>query len=72
MGLSARDFGDIMLIINIHLAYNILLLPEIIVSLTQSSGIQVPFGAGVFADTASALLGKYIIRCVRWHLTFIS
>ncbi|EJF64498.1 hypothetical protein DICSQDRAFT_79975 [Dichomitus squalens LYAD-421 SS1] len=39
------------------LAYNILLLPEIIVSLTRSSGITVPFPASVFAMTSAALLG---------------
>lgn len=38
-------------------AYNILLLPEIIVSLTKASGIEVPFGASVFANATAALLG---------------
>ncbi|KAI0714430.1 hypothetical protein C8T65DRAFT_738680 [Cerioporus squamosus] len=38
-------------------AYNILLLPEIIVSLTESSGINVPFQANVFASATASLLG---------------
>ncbi|PIL29847.1 hypothetical protein GSI_08054 [Ganoderma sinense ZZ0214-1] len=38
-------------------AYNILLLPEITVSLTKASGINVPFPASVFASATAALLG---------------
>ncbi|KAI1797431.1 hypothetical protein LXA43DRAFT_1089296 [Ganoderma leucocontextum] len=38
-------------------AYNILLLPEIIVGLARASGIDVPFPASVFAAATAALLG---------------
>ncbi|KAI0749876.1 hypothetical protein C8Q80DRAFT_1269678 [Daedaleopsis nitida] len=38
-------------------AYNILLLPHIIVNLTRSSGIKVPFEANVFANVTASLLG---------------
>ncbi|CDO76994.1 hypothetical protein BN946_scf184298.g21 [Trametes cinnabarina] len=38
-------------------AFNILLLPEIIVGLMESSGMNVPFEALVFASTAGSLLG---------------
>ncbi|KAL7279343.1 hypothetical protein ACG7TL_007184 [Trametes sanguinea] len=38
-------------------AFNILLLPEIVVGLMESSGLTVPFEALVFASTAGSLLG---------------
>ncbi|KAJ8496606.1 hypothetical protein ONZ51_g997 [Trametes cubensis] len=38
-------------------AFNILLLPEIVVGLMESSGLKVPFGALVFASTTGSLLG---------------
>ncbi|KAH9945193.1 uncharacterized protein BXZ73DRAFT_96183 [Epithele typhae] len=38
-------------------AYNILLLPEIIVMLTQASSINVPFEALVFSGTMASMLG---------------
>ncbi|KAH9847545.1 hypothetical protein C2E23DRAFT_496658 [Lenzites betulinus] len=38
-------------------AFNILLLPEVVVGLMQSSGLSVPFEAQVFASTLAALLG---------------
>ncbi|KAI8982703.1 hypothetical protein BD414DRAFT_81771 [Trametes punicea] len=38
-------------------AFNILLLPEIVVGLMESSGISVPFEALVFASTAASVLG---------------
>ncbi|KAI9066349.1 hypothetical protein FKP32DRAFT_1610214 [Trametes sanguinea] len=41
----------------IFTAFNILLLPEIVVGLMESSGLAVPFEALVFASTAGSLLG---------------
>lgn len=40
-------------------AFNILLLPEIVVGLMESAGLGVPFEALVFASTLAALLGVY-------------
>ena len=62
------EIGFDVVILRYPVAYNILLLPEIIVSLSKASSIDVPFAASVFASSTAALLGEWFVIVRNLHL----